>query len=94
MSSTAARACVDLAVVVEFVGVAKLMLRDPDAEFGAVFGTRAFEARFEFGLRFRPWQRWQAEASARRSIVEGKSAHGGQRFFGSIAIRRWVACHS
>ena len=44
------------------------MLCDPNAEFGAVFGTRAFEARFEFVYGFFLGGA-NTEAKARRNMV-------------------------
>ena len=48
MSSTAARASVDFALVVELVGIVQLLLGDPDAHFRAVFGARLLKARLKF----------------------------------------------
>src|SRR5258706_2318044 len=82
------------AVAVEFVGIAKLMLCDPDGEFGAVFGPRAFEARFEFVDGFVLSRRTRDEAKGYEIYRNGQPAHGHQCFFGSIAISRCRACHS
>jgi hypothetical protein len=84
---------VDVAIAVERVRIAKLMLCDPDAEFGAILGTRAFEACFEFVYGF-VLRGAVGGGERQEENVKGKSAHGSQRFFGSMAIRRWVACHS
>ena len=86
---------VGLAIVVKLVGNAELILCDADGEIGAVLGTRACEARFELVCGFVLGRAVRAgEGKDNDKHERGKAAHGTQRFFGSMAIRRWVACHS
>src|SRR5882762_10867341 len=75
------------------LSIAKLMLRDPDGEFGAVFRTRAFEACFEFVYGF-VFGRAVGGGEGEEKHVKGKSAHGSQCFFDSIQTRRCRAFHS
>src|SRR5208282_354340 len=86
---------VDLAIAVELVGIADLILCDPDGEIGTVLGTRAFEACFELVHGFILGRAVRAgKGKGNGEHKKGQAAHGAQRFFGSMAIRRWVACHS
>ena len=86
---------VDPAIAVELVGKAELILCDADGEIGAVLGTRACEACFEFVHGFVLGRAVSAgDGKDNDKHERGKAAHGTQRFFGSMAIRRWVACHS
>ena len=85
---------VDLAFIVELVGIAKLMLRDPHAEFGAVFGARLLEAclKFVHGLVFGgSAQQTRARIMSKSSQI-AMAAHGGQCLwdqcpFGSVLLR-------
>src|SRR5208282_6117104 len=83
----------NVACAVEFVRIVKLLLCDPHAQVGTILGMSTFEARFECRYSF-VFGRAVGEAEHDEENGESNSSHGSQRFFGSMAIRRWVACHS
>src|SRR5208282_2904894 len=76
----------NLAILVERVGIAKLTPCDLHAEFGTVFETRAFQACFQFGYGG-VLGGAVAGPECKDKHIQGKLAHGSQRFFGSMAIR-------
>src|ERR1035441_9790600 len=79
---------VGLAIVVELVGIAELILCDPDGEFGAVLGTGAFEARFELVYGFVLGRAVRVgKGKGNDEHIKGQAAHGSQRFLDRKSTR-------
>jgi len=83
----------DIAFAIELVGIADLLVRNLEANADAVLGARVLQPRFELIHGFVPGSPAGAGEGGKEH-GNSESAHGVQRFFGSIAIRRWRACHS
>jgi hypothetical protein len=85
---------VDLSLLIELVRFVKLTPCDLDTQLGPVFGPRVFHPRFQLLHGLILGCRAQHQGKAYEKNRNGQRPHFCQRFFGSIAISRWRACHS